>query len=180
MLPLPSDLTTPDGDAMIIRETTHRCSTLSFHRSTIGRRLPVLLTAAGRAYFAMCPDGEREDILDLLRSGAGGEERKALASNDALIRSLVRRVRADGFGSNHGDWSAQSKIGAVAVAIMSEQRVLASLNMVFLSRAVTLAEPKRRFVPELQTAAREMIEGLEAEASAGAKARPRGGSERRS
>ncbi|MFM0038426.1 DNA-binding transcriptional regulator [Paraburkholderia strydomiana] len=176
----PSDLTTPDGDAMIIRETTHRFSTLSFHRAMVGRRLPILLTAAGRAYFAMCPDGEREDILDLLRSGAGGEEQKALASNDALIRSLVRRVRADGFGSNHGDWSAQSKIGAVAVAIVSEQRVLASLNVVFLSRAVTLAEAKRRFVPELQTAAREMIEGLEAQVSAGGKARPRGGRERRS
>jgi IclR family transcriptional regulator, mhp operon transcriptional activator len=164
----PSDLTTPDGDAMIIRETTHRFSPLSFHRSMVGRRLPILLTAAGRAYFALCPDGEREDILDLLRSGAGGEEQKALACDDAFIRALVRRVRADGFGSNHGDWAAQNKIGAVAVAIVSQERVLASLNVVFLSRAVTLAEAKRRYVPELQTAAREMIEGLEAEASGSA------------
>lgn len=161
----PSDLTTPDGDAMIIRETTHRFSTLSFHRSMVGRRLPILLTAAGRAYFAMCPAGEREDILELLRSGAGGEEQKALASNDAFIRALVRRVRADGFGSNHGDWAAQSKIGAVAVAIVSGKRVLASLNVVFLSRAVTLAEATRRYVPELQTAARGMIELLAAETS---------------
>lgn len=107
----PSDLTTPDGDAMIIRETTHRFSQLSFHRSMVGRRLPILLTASGRAYFALCPDGEREDILDMLRSGAGGDEQKALASSDALVRNLVRRVRADGFGSNHGDWTAQNKIG---------------------------------------------------------------------
>ena len=163
----PSDLTTPDGDAMIIRETTHRFSTLSFHRSMVGRRLPILLTAAGRAYFAMCPDGEREDILELLRSGSGGEEQKALASNDALIRSLVRRVRVDGFGSNHGDWAAQSKIGAVAVAVVAGERVLASLNVVFLSRAVTLAEATRRYVPELQTAVREMIEVLETEAASG-------------
>jgi len=159
----PSDLTTPDGDAMIIRETTHRFSPLSFHRSMVGRRLPILLTAAGRAYFAMCPEGEREDILELLRSGAGGDEQKALASNDALVKSLIRRVRADGFGSNHGDWAAQSKIGAVAVAIVSQERVLASLNVVFLSRAVTLADAKRRYVPELQSAAREMVEALEAE-----------------
>jgi IclR family mhp operon transcriptional activator len=171
----PSDLTTPDGDAMIIRETTHRFSTLSFHRSMVGRRLPILLTASGRAYFAMCPEGEREDILDLLRSGAGGEEQQALALNDALVRSLVRRVRADGFGSSHGDWAAQSKIGAVAVPIVSEQRVLACLNVVFLSRAVTLAEAKRRFVPELQLAASEMIEGLAAETTAaGAKKKPKG------
>ena len=122
----------------------------------------MLLTAAGRAYFATCPDEERADILDLLRSGAGGAEQQAMAANDALIRSLVKRVRADGFGSNHGDWVAQSKIGAVAVAIVSRQRVLASLNVVFLSRAVSLAEAKRRYVPELQKAAAEMVAALEA------------------
>lgn len=132
----------------------------------VGRRLPILLTAAGRAYFAMRPEGQREDILDLLRSGAGGEEQKAIASSDALIKNLVRWVRADGFGANHGDWAAQSKIGAVAVAIMSQERVLASLNVVFLSRAVTLAEAKRRYVPELQIAAQEMTDALEAEAGA--------------
>ncbi|SDJ56374.1 transcriptional regulator, IclR family [Paraburkholderia steynii] len=158
----PSDLSTPDGDAMIIRETTHRFSPLSFHRSMVGRRLPILLTAAGRAYFAMCPDEEREDILDLLRSGAGGEEQTALASNDRLIKSLVTRVRADGFGSNHGDWSAQSKIGAVAVAIVLRERVLGSLNVVFLSRAVTLSEARRRYVPELQAAVQEMTRALTA------------------
>jgi IclR family transcriptional regulator, mhp operon transcriptional activator len=160
----PSDLTTPDGDSMIIRETTHRFSPLSFHRSMVGRRLPMLLTAAGRAYFAMCPDEEREDILELLRSGAGGQEQQALAANDAVLRSLIKRVRADGFGSNHGDWAAQSKIGAVAVAVVSQQRVLASLNIVFLARAVSLKEAIRRYVPELQKAAQEMVTVLEAEA----------------
>ena len=158
----PSDLTTPDGDAMIIRETTHRFSQLSFHRAMVGRRLPILLTAAGRAYFAMCPDEEREDILELLRSGAGGEEQQALASNDALVRRLVKRVRDDGFGSNQGDWAAQAKIGAVAVAIVSHERVRASLNVVFLSRAVSLADATRRYVPELQKAAEEMAEALDA------------------
>ena len=44
------------------------------------------------------------------------KSRRRSRSNDALVRNLVRRVRADGFGSNHGDWTAQSKIGAVAVA----------------------------------------------------------------
>ncbi|ACC73646.1 transcriptional regulator, IclR family [Paraburkholderia phymatum STM815] len=159
----PSDLTTPDGDAMIIRETTHRFSQLSFHRAMVGRRLPILLTAAGRAYFAMCPDEEREDILELLRSGAGGEEQQALAKNDALVRKLIRRVREDGFGSNHGDWTAQAKIGAVAVAISADDRVLASLNVVFLSRAVGLADATRRYVPELQKAAKEIATALKQE-----------------
>ncbi|CAM2340660.1 DNA-binding transcriptional activator MhpR [Burkholderia vietnamiensis] len=162
----PSDLTTPDGDAMIIRETTHRFSRLSFHRAMVGRRLPILLTAAGRAYFAMCPDEEREDILELLRSGAGGDEQQAFARNDALVRKLIRRVRDDGFGSNHGDWTAQAKIGAVAVAISADERVIASLNVIFLSRAVRLEDAVRRYVPELQKAALDIAEALKQESEA--------------
>ncbi|GCB03565.1 DNA-binding transcriptional regulator [Ralstonia sp. SET104] len=153
----PSDLTTPDGDAMIIRETTHRFSPLSFHRSMVGRRLPMLLTASGRAYFAMCPEAEREDILELLRSGAGGEQQRKLALDETYIRNLVRQTRRDGFGSNHGDWSDQRKIGAVAVAITLDGRVLASLNVVYLEQAINQAEAVRRFVPELQRAAAEML-----------------------
>lgn len=152
----PSDLTTPDGDAMIIRETTHRFSPLSFHRAMVGRRLPMLFTAAGRAYFGMCPEAEREDILDLLRTGAGGELQQRFASDDAFIRNLVRQTRENGFGSNHGDWLDQRKIGAVAVAVASQGRVLASLNVIYLDQAVSPAEAVRRFVPPLQEAAAQM------------------------
>ena len=51
----PSDLTTPQGAGMMIRESTHRFSPLSFHRAMVGQTIPMLLTAAGRAYFAHCP-----------------------------------------------------------------------------------------------------------------------------
>ncbi len=145
---------------MIIRETTHRFSPLSFHRSMVGRRLPILLTSAGRVYFSMCPDAEREDILEVLRSGAGGEQQLKLAMDDAYIRNLIRQTRKDGFGSNHGDWADQRKIGAVAVAIQTEGRVLASLNVVYLEQAISPAEATRRFVPELQQAAAEMVSAL--------------------
>jgi len=158
----PSDLVTPDGDAMLIRETTHRFSPLSFHRAMVGRRLPMLLTAAGRIYFASCPEPEREDILELLRSGTGGPEQQALASDAAFVRNLVRQTRADGFGSNHGDWGDQKHIGAVAVAIASETRVYGSLNVVYLQRAISTSEATRRYVPELRQAAREIIAALAA------------------
>ncbi|WP_321788505.1 DNA-binding transcriptional regulator [Paraburkholderia sp. J94] len=157
----PSDLTTPDGDAMIVRETTHRFSPLSFHRSMVGRRLPLLLTSAGRVYLAMCPEAEREDMLDLLRAGAGGEQQQKLASDPGFIRNLVRQTRADGFGSNHGDWADQRKIGALAVAIEAHGRVLASLNVIYLEQAMPPQEAVRRFVPELQRAAKEMVEAME-------------------
>lgn len=38
-------------------------SRLSFQRSMVGRRLPVLQTAIGMAYLAFCGEAEREQIL---------------------------------------------------------------------------------------------------------------------
>lgn len=43
----PTDVSTLDVDAMVVRETTHRFSRLSFHRAMVGRRLPLLKTASG-------------------------------------------------------------------------------------------------------------------------------------
>ena len=58
----PSDLTTPQGAHMVIRESTHRFSPLSFHRAMVGQSLPMLLTAAGRAFFSHCQDEQREQV----------------------------------------------------------------------------------------------------------------------
>lgn len=159
----PSDLATPDGDAMIIRETTHRFSPLSFHRAMVGRRLPMLLTAAGRAYFAMCGEAEQEEVLELLRSGAGGEQQQAMAKNDALVRALIRRVREDGYGSNYGDWSAQAKIGALAVPVRAGGSVRGSLNVIYLNRAISQKEAELKFLPELRQAAEQISAAIQAE-----------------
>lgn len=47
----------------------------------------------------------------------------------------------------------------MAVAIKDDERVLASLNVVLLSRAVSLADAVRRYVPPLQAAA-EIVAAL--------------------
>lgn len=156
----PSDLTTPGGDAMIIRETTHRFSPLSFHRSMVGRRLPMLLTAAGRAYFAYCGEAEREDILNLLRSGTGGEEQAALAADPAFIRNLLGQVRSEGYSWNRGDWTEQRKIAALAVPICNQQRALGSLNVVYLARAIDADEAVKRFIRPLQQVASRIEKAL--------------------
>jgi len=152
----PSDLATPNGDAMLIRETTHRFSRLSFHRSMVGVRLPMLLTASGRVYLSTCTDAERENILEGLRAGAGGAQQQALALDRVFIRNLVEQTCNAGFGTNHGDWIDQGKIGSVAVAIASAGRVFGSLNVVYLKQHTPPAEAARRYVPALQWAAHEI------------------------
>lgn len=155
----PSDLATPQGAHMVIRESTHRFSPLSFHRAMVGQTMPMLLTAAGRAYLAYCPDDEREEILQLAR--AGEDDQARLAADLRFVANVVERTREKGFGSNDGEWTSQRKVGAIALPIMLQGRPLGAINIVYLNRMVPQRDADRRFLPALQRAVGRIEEKLE-------------------
>lgn len=146
----PSDLCTLDGDSMLVRETTHRFSPLSFHRAMIRQRMPILHTSAGRAYLAWCSAEERLQILQLLV--AGNDEQANFARNRVLVEQMLEKVRRQGYATNDGEWNQQVKIAAIAVPIRHNGHVLASINVVFLKKAMSLAEAVERYLPELNSA----------------------------
>lgn len=152
----PSDLCTVDGDSMLVRETTHRFSPLSFHRGMLRQRMPLLFTAAGRAYLGFCGDEERRQLLRLL--AAGDDEQARFARNTPLVERMLSRVREQGYGSNEGEWMQQAKIAAIAVPIRHEGSILATINVVFLKRAMSVPGAVRDYLPTLQWAAHK-IEG---------------------
>jgi len=153
----PSDLCTIDGDSMLVRETTHRFSPLSFHRAMIRQRMPVLFTAAGRAYLAYCSDEERQQILRQIV--AGDDEHASLARNRVLVTQMLEKVRRQGYATNDGEWSQQVKIGAIAMPVQHKGHILACINVVFLKKAMKVPEAVERYLPELKLAV-EKIETL--------------------
>lgn len=156
----PSDLATPDGPGMLIRETTHRFSPLSFHSAMAGVRLPLLTTAAGRVYLAFCAESERDAMLAMLRKGVGGEQQQRLAHDASYIRNLVARVRERGYALNQGDMDDARKTGAIAVPVWEDQRLVAAINIVYLERAVSADDAVARYLPHLLDAARQLEKRL--------------------
>jgi IclR family mhp operon transcriptional activator len=144
----PSDLATLDGDALVVRESTHRFSPLSVHRNLVGRRMPLLYTALGRAYLAFCGDDERELLLRLLI--AKNDEQARLARDTRFVKALVEKVRADGVATNDGEWKEESHIAAIALPICHADRILGSLNVVYLKRAMTIKDAIARYLPALR------------------------------
>lgn len=153
----PSDLSTLDGDCMLVRETTHRFSALSFHRAMIRQRMPLLFTSAGRAYLAYCSDEERKQILQLLV--AGNDEQANFARNRVLVNQMLEKIRRQGYATNEGEWSQQQKIAAIALPIRHKDHVLACINIVFLRKAMSVAEAANRYLPNLKAA----VEKIEAQ-----------------
>jgi IclR family transcriptional regulator, mhp operon transcriptional activator len=149
----PSDLTTLDGDAMVIRETTHRFSPLSFHRAMVRVRLPLLTTASGRAYLAFCPDEERRQLLQVL---AGSPATAAMVRNKPFIDRMIETARAAGFATNVSEWLQEPKIAALAVPIFGAGQVMGCLNVVFLKRAMSIEQAQLNYLPYLRAAAEKI------------------------
>lgn len=154
----PTDLCTLDGDSMLIRETTHRFSPLSFHRAMIRQRLPLLFTAAGRAYLAFCGEEERRQLLQLLL--AGNDDQAAFARNRVLVTNLIDKIRAQGYATNEGEWNRESKIAAIAVPVHHDGHVVATINLVFLKKAMSVADAAEKFLPDLHAAVEKIESGM--------------------
>lgn len=154
----PTDLCTLDVDAMVVRESTHRFSRLSFHRSIVGKRLPLLSTATGRAYLAFCPDEERERLVEILASK--NDERAELARDRTFIERLVRHTREKGYGENYGHWREERKIASIALPIVQGPRVMGCLNLIYVVGAMTIEAAASRYLPGMRRVVERLEQGL--------------------
>lgn len=155
----PSNVATFDGDAMLIRESTHRYSPFSIHHATVGQRLPMLRSALGQAYLSFCPEEERREIIGILRASRGPDA--ALARDAAFLRELVRRARRSGYVAKPGD--REKRIAAMAVPIMRGERVFAALNAVFFRRAMAIPMAVKKYLDPLRETASAIAQRLETE-----------------
>lgn len=153
----PSDLATPDGGFMIVRESTHRVSMLSQHRATIGIRIPMLVSSLGRAWLTWCADDEREATLTLLRNRTDtlGE----MARDDSYVKRIVRETRRRGYAVNKGEWAAEASVTAIGFPVRIGEHAIGAINLVLQSNVVSDREIATRYVPLLRTLADEISKG---------------------
>ena len=154
----PTDLCTPAGGAMVIRESTHRFSRFSFHRAMVGTRLPMLYTAAGRAYLAFCPQQEQETILQLLRDE--DTELQMLARSPQRLAGLLQQIRADGYATNDREWRREPRFSALALPVRNGDAVLGSLNMIFTARSMSVKEAAAKHLAAMSRAVNQISSAL--------------------
>jgi IclR family mhp operon transcriptional activator len=155
----PTDLCTFDVDAMVVRETTHRFSRLSFHRSMVGRRLPMLQTATGLAYLAFCSDAERDQILALLARREGPAHN--LARDPEAIDNLLRKIRHQGYGVNFMAVEHEERSAAIAIPIRAGDRLIGCLNLVYVAKAMSIELAVSRYLSALQDTAMQIEKKLQ-------------------
>jgi IclR family mhp operon transcriptional activator len=156
----PLDLVTLEGDAMQIRESTHKLSPFSFDVGMVGRRVPLLHTAGGYAYLAFCPENEREVIIDMLRTSAHPDH--ALIHEGKAFEQILEDTRKAGYGYRvQGGYRSHTQ--SVSAPIFSNGRVLACLTIICLKSALSFDTMVRDFVPLLQAASQRISDKIETE-----------------
>lgn len=157
---LSANLTVPREDFMEICEVRFPNAPLEESRRRVGKRINMLLSALGRAYLAFSPAQVRERALEPLRRS----ERRgyALARNRDWIRHMLDETRRRGYAirdpAHGGDFDKPKREyndgnTGIAVPIMVDERVVATIKLLWRERLATTEEIARRYLKDLKAAA---------------------------
>jgi IclR family transcriptional regulator, mhp operon transcriptional activator len=149
----PVAVATPAGATMMIRETTDRESPLALEQYTAGVRVPMLGSAAGRAYLAFCAGPERDALLELLSRSSLPEDR--IARSRLEVERLLNETRAQGFGMAHRARRVSEEI-SLAVPVRAKERILAAVTVRYAASAVTLRTAVEQFLPKMRDVAQKI------------------------
>lgn len=146
----PVAIATLSGTSMMVRETTDHRSPLAVERYAAGFRVPILTSAAGRAYLAWCPGPERETLVDILSRSAREEDK--LARNPSELNRILNETRAQGYAAAIRARRVSDEV-SLAVPVRTGERVLACVTVRFSASAVPMKTAQERFLPRLAAAA---------------------------
>jgi IclR family mhp operon transcriptional activator len=154
----PVSLVTHVGQSMMVRDSTHSETSLSFCNYEPGYTLPMLECASGHAYLAHVPDADRLSML----AGLEALDRRSHMLEMFKGEKLVQRIREDGYATcdRNPHSAVPGKTSSIGVPIFEGARVVGALSLVFFASAMPMAEALRRYVEDLKATAEAISEHL--------------------
>ncbi len=146
----PIAIATPSGAAMVIRETTDHQSPLALEQYGAGIRVPMLTSAAGRAYLAYCTAPQRDALLELLARSSLPEDR--LVRNRGEVDRILGETRTQGYGMAQRARRVSEET-SLAIPVRVKDRVVATLSVRYAATAVPLRTAVEQFLPRMREVA---------------------------
>ena len=132
----PLDLVAFHDYRMAIRESTHNISPFSVDHGMVGRELPVLQTAGGRAYLSFLPAPERARVLEGLRARLGDAAVDFV--EDGPLNYVLERCHELGLGFRIKGFNNRTM--SISAPIMGDDRPIACLTMIWIASALKFDE----------------------------------------
>jgi IclR family mhp operon transcriptional activator len=124
-----------DGDSVVIRFSTISDSSISPFHATLNMRLSLFSNGLGLAYYAFCPESERETLRAMIGEG---ESDLLTTREQGWLDWRVERARKQGYATRD-PITEPCNSGTIAVPIFVGDRVAATIGITYFRRAV--AEP---------------------------------------
>jgi IclR family mhp operon transcriptional activator len=156
----PISLTTHVGHRMVVRDSTHSLTSLTFSNYYPGYTLPILECASGQAFLAFTSKEERLSILQTLRAIPENADSNALALFESGL--LVEEIRANGYaGRGRNPYTNNpGKTSSIAVPIFDGEVPVGALTLVFFATAMRIKDAAEKYLGPLQVAAQAISDAL--------------------
>jgi IclR family mhp operon transcriptional activator len=156
----PISIATRVGQSMVIRDSTHALTYLTFNNYAPGYMLPILESAAGKAYLAYADADERELIIRELRASGGTWDfltMKMLESGD-----LVDDIRKVGYAVKGRNRFTETpgKTSSIARPLFGAEGVVGSIVLIFFSSTMKIDDALSKFDADLKMTADRISESL--------------------
>lgn len=156
----PITLTTRVGHSMVIRDSTHALTSLTFNAYYPGYAMPILDSASGLVTISFLPIEERQSILDSMRLLPNFVPLPVI---DLLEGGgLADDIRAKGYAVRDFNRFTQNpgKTSSIAVPILDGETAIGALTLAFFSSATKMNRAEETFVSPLQEAAARIREDM--------------------
>jgi len=160
----PVSITVRVGTHMVVRDSTHAETALTFERYYPGYTLPLLDTASGRVCLAQMHPDELDNVMRWLAMTDEGEGKsRPLFDFD----NTLQRIRTDGYAAQ--DWGQHNltpgKTSTIAVPIFRNGHFHAALTMIYFAAAMKQSQAVLEHLGALQKTAAEITTSLSDKAS---------------
>jgi IclR family mhp operon transcriptional activator len=156
----PVTIATRVGVKMVVRDSTHSMTSLTFKNYYPGDSLPLFSTASGKVHFAFCDDVERESIVKGLKAFGESDERALAYFSDTIAQA--KRVRKQGYATHGRNKHTETpgKTSSISVPIFVGERYVATLNLIFFASAMAMDKAVERYLSALRQTAGKISEAL--------------------
>ncbi|MBL0923114.1 MAG: helix-turn-helix domain-containing protein [Sphingomonadaceae bacterium] len=149
----PISVATRVGHSMMVRDSTHKLTSLTFVNYSPGYTLPIVECSTGKAYLAFCEPEERDSIIRGLSQLTGPAEQlsRLLLQDNTMIDDIRRRGYAT--QARNAYTAVPGKTSSISVPLFNNGKVAGSIALIFFAAAMPLARAVEMFVDDLKATA---------------------------
>ncbi len=153
MVGWPITLSTHVGHSMVIRDSTHALSALTFNEYFPGYASPLLETAAGLIYIASIDEAEREALVASMKVLENPEWDHAIGL--AEDQGFLAQLRDQGYATRSFNRFTRNpgKTSSLAAAVFEGERPVGTISLAFFASAMKMEDAVSRFSELIRTCA---------------------------